>query len=87
MVEFVDYNGCYPNACSGTLTLLVNGEKVVLHHALCSGGSVWFDDDWCEHIEDGPWSVDVPKELEKYSAEITEVVNENVSWGCCGGCV
>lgn len=87
MVEFVSYSGEFPNACSGELILRIEGKEVSLGNCLCSGGHVWFDDDWWEHIEDGPWSVNVPKEFARYADEITKVVNDNVPWGCCGGCV
>lgn len=86
-VEFVSYNGKYPNLCRGELVLRIDGKKVNLGTCLTSGGNVWFDEEWCDHAEEGKWSVDVPKEYEKYSEEITEVVNENVPWGCCGGCL
>ena len=87
MVEFVSYSGSYPNLCRGTLILRIDGKEVEFKRALSSGGSVMFDDDWCEHVYCGEWSVDVPEEYEQYKAEITRVVNENVPHGCCGGCV
>ena len=49
--------------------------------------SVWFDDSWTEQVESGEWTVDVPKEYKHLAGEITAVVNENVEYGCCGGCV
>lgn len=87
MVEFVSYDGAWPNLCSGELVLRIEGKEVNLGRCLCSGGRVWFDNKWSEHVEDGPWSVSVPKEFAQYADEITEVVNDNVPWGCCGGCV
>lgn len=87
MVEFVSYNGKWPHLCSGELVLRIEGKEVNFDCCLCSGGCVWFDDEWSEHVEDGPWSVDVPEEFAQYAEEITEVVNDNVPWGCCGGCV
>lgn len=88
MVEFVSYDGRFPNLCSGTLVLKINGvERVFPPHSLCSGGSVWFDKDWCEHVESGAWSVDVPDDLLEYADEIEACVNRNVQHGCCGGCV
>lgn len=87
MIEFVSYNGAYPNLCSGELVLCIDGKEVSLGSCLCSGGYVTFDDDWCEHVGHGEWSVDVPEEFAQYADEITEVVNDNVPWGCCGGCV
>lgn len=86
MVEFVSYDGEYPNLCSGTLVLRINGEEVVLNSCLISGGCVWFED-WDEHVSGGPWSIELPEDLEEYRNEILKVVNENVRWGCCGGCV
>ena len=87
VVEFVSYDGKYPNLCIGELVLKIDGEIVSLGRCLCSGGSVWFDDDCAEHIDEGEWSVDVPKRYEHLKDEITKVVNENVEYGCCGGCV
>ena len=54
---------------------------------LCSGGSVSFDSNMNEHVNSGEWSVDVPDELKEFKEEIQEVVNSNVRYGCCGGCV
>lgn len=87
MIEFISYDGTFPNRCRGNLVLRINGEEVNFEHCLCSGGTVWFDSDWGEHIENGPWSVNVPNEFAQYTNEITEIVNDNVPWGCCGGCV
>lgn len=87
MVEFVSYDGAWPNLCSGELVLRIEGKEVNLGCCLCSGGRVRFDSDWCEHVESGAWSVDVPEEFAQYADEITEIVNDNVPWGCCGGCV
>lgn len=87
MVEFVSYDGEYPNLCRGDLVLHIDGKEVNLGCCLHSGGCVWFDDDLCEHVEDGAWSVDVPEEFAQYADEITRIVNDNVPWGCCGGCV
>lgn len=87
MVEFVGYSGEYPNLCRGDLVLRIDGKEVNLGCCLCSGGRVWFDDDWSYYAEEGAWTVCVPEEFEHYAEEITNVVNENVYWGCCGGCV
>ena len=38
----------------------------------------------------GEWEIDVqalPQEFQKYAAEIDEVFNSNVRYGCCGGCI
>lgn len=88
MVEFVSYNGTFPNLCHGTLIIKVDGEEVSLKNYLCSGGQCGFDKDWVEHIETGDWKIcQLPDDLEQYKDEILKVVNENVPHGCCGGCI
>lgn len=89
VIEFVDYTGEYPCLCSGTLTIKVNGKEYEIEH-LRSGGHVWFDDNWGDHIKTGPWSIDeddIPEEIRQYKDEIEDVVNEHVPYGCCGGCI
>lgn len=86
MVEFISYDGEYPCLCSGDLVVRIDGKEVDLGSCLCSGGNVWFDD-WRGYADFGKWSVDVPEEYAEYTKEITRVVNENVEWGCCGGCI
>jgi hypothetical protein len=88
VVEFVSYNGRYPNLCSGTLVLKIN-NKVVQFPDYCmrSGGGVWFDSGWDEHVDSGLWTVEVPDKYKQYEDEINAVVNRNVEQGCCGGCV
>lgn len=96
MVKFIEYTGEYPNLCSGVLTLEIDGEKAVFgydqqHQKFwSSGGSVWFDDDWNDYTAIGEWQIDVdelPEQYKKYAKEIAEVFNENVEYGCCGGCI
>ena len=100
-VKFVSYTGKYPNLCSGTLTLEIDGvkhtfggsykePKAEFESFWCSGGSVWFDSNWDEHVKCGEWKIDVndlPEQFRKYAQEIDSVFNENVEWGCCGGCI
>ena len=88
MVEFVSYNGKYPNLCRGTLFIRVNGEEISLENYLISGGRRWFDKEWNGHVEKGDWQFSqLPDNLEPYRDEILKVVNENVPHGCCGGCI
>lgn len=87
-VTFVSYDGRFPNLCSGTLVLRIDGEVVTFpKYCMESGGGVWFDSSWDEHVEFGPWYVNVPEEYAHLKREIEECVNENISEGCCGGCV
>lgn len=91
MVEFVSYDGEFPCLCCGTLVLKINGiERTMPPYCLHSGGSVWFDEDWNEHVDSGPWTIDVdelPEDLRHLKDEIEECINANIEWGCCGGCV
>lgn len=87
-VEFKSYDGAYPNLCSGTLVLKIDGEDYVFpKYSMQSGGCVSFTADWDEVVEEGEWYVDIPEELEMLEEKILKVVNENVPFGCCGGCV
>lgn len=56
-----------------------------------SGGCVTFDENYIEDIEKGPWVIsinnDFPEEMKRYLPELIRIFNENVHWGCCGGCV
>ena len=84
-IEFIDYDGEYPCLCMGDLIIKVNGEIRHLHGVLRSGGGITED---YEEVE-GPWGIDLSDypDLEPYKEEITDVVNENVGYGCCGGCI
>jgi hypothetical protein len=87
-IEFVSYGGCYPNLCSGELIIKINSSEVNLGRCLVSGGSVFFDENWSEGVTAGEWTIgDLPDAYEQYRAEITNLVNQNVPHGCCGGCV
>ena len=84
------YDGKFPNLCRGNLLVTVNGVRWHFgSYCLASGGDVWFTKDWEERIEYGPWNVeewpeDFPEELKR---EVLERINEEITWGCCGGCV
>lgn len=97
-VEFVSYTGDYPCLCMGILTLRIDGKEYTFgDNSSCNypsfwhtGGSVWFDDECCEHVDDGAWNIErkeLPEQFRKYAHEIEEVFNANVEWGCCGGCI
>ena len=87
-LTFISYDGSFPNLCSGTLVLAIDGKEVEFPpYCLCSGGSVFTDCD--EGVIKGLWSIekfpeDFPDELK---AEAEKLVNCNVPSGCCGGCL
>ena len=88
-IEFIAYDGGYPNLCHGNLILKIDGNLVEFNNVLESGGQVGFDENWEEYVVPGDWSVDLSlyPEYKKYEEEITRLVNSNVRKGCCGGCI
>ena len=86
----IEYDGAYPNLCSGTLIVTINGKRWKFPpFCLSSGGTVWFDDEWSEHVESGPWAVsDWPAGFpDRQKKAVEDAVNEKIPEGCCGGCV
>lgn len=96
-VEFVSYDGSYPNLCGGLLILKVNGKEYQFHpYKRCQDAQIhrefWqsgggFDLDYRPYR--GEWIIDIdklPEELKPYAYDIDRIFNENVKFGCCGGC-
>lgn len=57
-----------------------------------SSGWVKFYDDWEEDVGEGPWIIrgnieEYPEDMQRLLPELIRIFNENVPWGCCGGCV
>lgn len=94
-VEFVSYTGEYPNLCTGDLTLRVNGKEYFFDQYKdrfwASGGSYGSTNDYKDsYCDNGEWVIDankLPDELKQYAFEIDVVINENIPYGCCGGCL
>lgn len=89
-LTFVSYDGNYPNLCSGQLVLAIDGNNVVFpKYCLSSGGGVFFDNDWQEEVTQGEWTIsEFPKDFPEEMKELAvDIVNENIPFGCCGGCV
>lgn len=97
-VKFISYTGIWPCLCTGTLTLKVDGKEYRFGYGdgmyprfWTSGGGCGFRNGYSEsYVYTGPWIIDeneLPDELKQYSDEIDQVFNENVQFGCCGGCL
>jgi len=86
----IEYDGDYPNLCSGDLWVTINRKKWHFpDYCLVSGGTVWFDENYDEHVESGGWDIskyppNFPKELKEL---VLDAINDLIPWGCCGGCV
>lgn len=89
-VNFISYNGAWPNLCSGKLVLEANGIVFEFpDYCLSSGGSVSFTEDWEEVVTSGKWFItDWPENFpEDLKEDAIAAVNDNVCQGCCGGCI
>lgn len=74
-------------------------EKIESEHGECkicesfwsTGGSCGFRGHYSDpYVTHGEWNIDVeylPDEIKQYAHEINEVFNDNVDYGCCGGCI
>ena len=86
----VDYNGSYPNLCSGKLIVTIDGKTWEFpDYCLSSNGHVWFDKEWNEHVESGDWNVRKWPERfpEEIKSDVLDKINSVIPHGCCGGCV
>lgn len=86
----VFYDGRYPNLCSGSLRVEIDGKEWVFpENCLISGGDVSFDGDWNEEVSEGDWEIsEWPKDFpEDLKVSVLSEVNKNIPYGCCGGCV
>lgn len=55
-----------------------------------SGGNCGFRNNYEEYVNTGEWRIiasDLPEEFRELAGEIDAVFNENVPYGCCGGCL
>ena len=86
----IEYDGAYPNLCSGALVVTIDRKRWEFPpRCLSSGGGVWFDDGWTEHVESGPWSINKWPEgfPEDQKKAVQDALNREIPEGCCGGCV
>ena len=89
----IKYDGEYPCLCLGHLEVWVDGKYYDFgKYVLSSGGGVSFDEDWNENVWSGEWSFSCCAEFPKnfpmeLTDELLKVINEEIPWGCCGGCV
>ena len=86
--------------CFGNVTLKIDGEVVEFckyksesrktgkpYLYLSSGGNAGFDDEWNDIVTQGPWQIELDPKYKELKDEILDVINDNIPWGCCGGCL
>lgn len=88
----IQYDGKYPNLCSGHLVVTIDGVVWDFgKYCLSSGGCAYFKDriDWEDVVEQGEWDItDYPEGFpEDLKEEVLIKINEEIPWGCCGGCL
>ena len=85
----IQYNGQYPNLCTGRLTVYIDDVKYVFPpYCMMSGGNIYKDDEGYYQTDEGKWEITRwPKDFPEHLKElILDKVNEEIPWGCCGGC-
>jgi hypothetical protein len=86
----IEYSGVYPCLCMGRLKVTID-DKVwdFGQYCLSSGGTIKRDENWYMWAESGPWEVsewpdNFPEDLKE---PVLQAINEEIPWGCCGGCI
>ena len=99
MVKFIKYDADGLSWCKGKLIVELNGKVVKFGYGIdCdyepfweSGGEIIELDDGRLTAVGGPWKKEtyttVPVEIEPYIDELINCMNENIEYGCCGGCI
>lgn len=95
-VEFISYiwNGCL---CNGELTLRIGEKTYVFGWSKGAFPKFWESGGYCEkgfgdekdNVVKAPWVVNrsmLPEEIRGFEAEIRDIFNKNVPYGCCGMC-
>lgn len=88
----IQYDGKYPCLCMGHLKVYINDKKWDFGtSSLSSGGCIKRDDEWNMWAETGEWSIydgcwpgGFPEEYKKL---VLDKINEEIPYGCCGGCI
>ncbi len=85
-IKFVSYDGKYPNLCSGTLVLEIDGEEESFSNCLYAEDSDFGDNaTWSFEVDEynNPKSIDFGEMEVIY---IEHLLNKHVERPHCGGC-
>ena len=85
----IKYDGEYPCLCMGHLEVWIDDKYYDFgKYCLNSGGSVYFNENWDAFVEQGLWEVDFPEGFpEIYKQSVLDEINNQIPYGCCGGCI
>ena len=99
-IKFISYTGKYPNLCAGVLTLEIDGKLITFGNSYTLQGDYarfWYSGGHIYCTPDGDygsccdaWKLDsavLPDFLKPYGQQLIQIFNDNVFWGCCGGCI
>lgn len=83
----IKYDGKWPNLCRGHLIVVIDGKDWDFgEYVLKSGGTTnWKTGERTK----GPWTVknwpdNFPEGLKE---AVVSKINDEIEWGCCGGCL
>ncbi len=89
----IQYDGEFPCLCSGHLKVWLDDYMYDFgEYALNSGGNWGFANNFeDEFVNKGEWTFNmdnIPKNFpQEYIKPTLKVINREVEWGCCGGCL
>ena len=87
----IKYDGKYPCLCSGHLEVWVGNDYYDFgKYCLSSGGSCYFTDHYTDPVvEEGEWDItEFPKNFPmELKDDLLNVINMEIPYGCCGGCL
>lgn len=97
-LEFISYDGAYPNLCMGTLVVKIGKRTVKFGQGgyppfWMSGGKFRFTNEGAETVKGGweligSYGLDTyPKYIRNELQNLIRLFNDHVRKGCCGGCI
>jgi hypothetical protein len=97
-LEFISYDGAYPNLCRGNLVVKIGKRTVKFGDGgyppfWMSGGKMSFTNEGACAVK-ADWELinyfisdPYPKYIKKELHNLLALFNDNVRKGCCGGCI
>ena len=85
-IKFHSYDGKYPHLCIGTLKLQIGDEIREYDDLIISRGYVTPEGE----VVRMPWEIHeevLEKDIRGWAKYIRDLINKNLDWGCCGGCI